>query len=422
LEDAGGVPTGGDLNRKANYEGAPIKPLGLTSWALAVFFTAALVAVGLFLTLTSYARRETVTGVLMPTAGAIEVSTVRAGLIRTVHVTEGQVVSVGASLITLSLDSDVEGGRGVGDLMSEAAIQQEVALKGQATARQSIAVQRGRDYEIRRDAAQEEITSLLKSRDLVTSQVAMALKLVEAGRPLQAKGYVSLFQMSQWEQALIQAQTQQNTIEQRISQGEAKLKQLSIEGGQLRAEAAEEESQFANSRAELKQKQATILGQRDVVIRAKISGRIAALRAKEGNVVQAGAVIATVLPKADGLQAELWAPSRAMAFLRPGQSVRLMYDAFPFQRFGTAQGRVSEISSAPVNPAALPIATDGKEGLYSVHVALNRQFVHADGKEWALKPGMRLTADIVLEKRLLLAWLFEPLLAANARAKDSAVK
>jgi membrane fusion protein len=56
-----------------------------------------------------------------------------------------------------------------------------------------------------------------------------------------------------------------------------------------------------------------------------------------------------------------------------------------------------------------------KEPVYRVDVKLDRQNVSALGKEIALRPGMLVSADILLERRTLLEWLFEPVLQLRGR-------
>lgn len=47
--------------------------------------------------------------------------------------------------------------------------------------------------------------------------------------------------------------------------------------------------------------------------------------------------------------------------------------------------------------------------LYRVQVKLDRQFVLAYGKDEPVKPGMALQADVLMDRRSLLEWVFEPL-------------
>ena len=48
-------------------------------------------------------------------------------------------------------------------------------------------------------------------------------------------------------------------------------------------------------------------------------------------------------------------------------------------------------------------------------VALEKQSVSALGQEFPLRPGMLVNADLLLEKRTLLEWIFEPVLQLKGR-------
>jgi membrane fusion protein len=50
-----------------------------------------------------------------------------------------------------------------------------------------------------------------------------------------------------------------------------------------------------------------------------------------------------------------------------------------------------------------------------VDVGLERQAVAALGQEYALRPGMAVNADLLLEKRTILEWIFEPVLQLKGR-------
>ena len=55
------------------------------------------------------------------------------------------------------------------------------------------------------------------------------------------------------------------------------------------------------------------------------------------------------------------------------------------------------------------------EPLYRITVSLDRQTVAAYGQEQALAAGMQLDADVLLERRTLIEWIFEPLLSLKSR-------
>jgi len=121
--------------------------------------------------------------------------------------------------------------------------------------------------------------------------------------------------------------------------------------------------------------------------------------------------------------AQLYAPSSAVGFVRPGQAVQLRYQAYPYQRFGQQKGQVLQVSRTPLAASelarlALPAALSQgptSEPLYRITVQLERQSVEAEGQEQALAVGMQLDADVLLERRRLIEWIFEPLLSLAHR-------
>jgi len=56
-----------------------------------------------------------------------------------------------------------------------------------------------------------------------------------------------------------------------------------------------------------------------------------------------------------------------------------------------------------------------KEPVYRIDVKLDRQYVSALGQDYALRPGMLVSADLLLERRTLLEWIFEPVMKLKDR-------
>jgi membrane fusion protein len=145
---------------------------------------------------------------------------------------------------------------------------------------------------------------------------------------------------------------------------------------------------------------------------------VAALLVEPGQTVAPGTTLATIIPAPAALEAHLYAPSRAIGFVREGQAVLLRYVAFPHQKFGAHLGRIAAIARNPLSPGELGFAPpDGsREPLYRIKVALPSQSVDAYGRAEPLQPGMLVEADIQLDRRVLLEWIFEPLLSLAGRA------
>jgi len=74
-----------------------------------------------------------------------------------------------------------------------------------------------------------------------------------------------------------------------------------------------------------------------------------------------------------------------------------------------------DVADAPLNPNELPIPIETKEQMYRVTVSLDQDYLTAYGRRFQVSPGMRLSADLVLDERNLLDWLLDPLHATRQR-------
>jgi membrane fusion protein len=155
-------------------------------------------------------------------------------------------------------------------------------------------------------------------------------------------------------------------------------------------------------------------------VRAPQDGVVTAVLADTGPAVTPGVALASLLPADARLQAHLFAPSSAVGFVRAHQSVQLRYQAFPYQKFGHQAGEVIQVARSPLQAAelaGLPLqgAAASGEPLYRITVSLDQQTVAAYGQAQALSPGMQLEADVLLDRRRLIEWLFEPVLGIASR-------
>ncbi len=148
---------------------------------------------------------------------------------------------------------------------------------------------------------------------------------------------------------------------------------------------------------------------------AAIGGTVGDLIINSGETVFPGRALLSLRPNNSDLIARLLVPSRAAGLIETGQAVKIQYDAFPYQRFGVFNGEVLEVSQGVRTPNEITVPVMIKEAFYLVDIKLESQTITAQGKDVLLKSGMQLKADIVLEERSLLEWLFEPLLSISGR-------
>jgi len=188
---------------------------------------------------------------------------------------------------------------------------------------------------------------------------------------------------------------------------------LSLAEGRARSQRSILEGQ----RAALDQEQLERNSAYRATVTAPRSGTIASLLAEPGQAVAPGVPLVSIVPDDSRLEAHLFAPSRAMGFVRAGQDVLLRYPAFPFQKFGAQRARVLAVSRSALPASELGIApADGaREPLYRIRVALQSQMISAYGRPEALQAGMQVEADVLLDRRRLVEWIFEPLISLAGR-------
>ena len=171
----------------------------------------------------------------------------------------------------------------------------------------------------------------------------------------------------------------------------------------------------------LEQEQIETASRRTNVIVAPQVGIVTAVGVSNGQWVNAGQTLAALHPRGVPLEANLYATSRVSGFVAPDQPVFIRYAAYPYQKFGLQSGKVAEVSESAFAPTDLPLAVQnqfarqGSEALYKIRVALDAQSIDTYGDSKPLKAGMALEGDIVQDRRTVLEWIFEPLIAIGKR-------
>jgi membrane fusion protein len=397
--------------KRGEWLGSIIVAAPMSRWLLTSLSLAVAAAILLFLFLGHYTRRETVAGQLVPSAGLLGVVAPGAGTITHLLVCDGQAVKAGDVLLIISGEQD---SAKLGD--THALVGQQLAaqrerlqedLSNQAqSARQQAGALRAKATLLRAQLAQ-----IAGQMDIQRQQVDSTRQMLERIRPLASKGYVSALQMQQQKAALLETQTQYKALvrqqldtRQQLDATQQQLAQLPLDDAARRNDTERQLATIAQSMAQNEM-------QRAVVLRAPRDGVVSTVLSKEGQMVGTGQPLLSILPAGAVLQAQLLVPSRAIGFIEPGSRVVLRYQAFAYQKFGQQYGRVADVSRSALTPSEVNalVGRQPREPLYQVKVTLDSQHVLAYGKPEPVKSGMALDADILMERRRLIEWVFEPL-------------
>lgn len=120
-----------------------------------------------------------------------------------------------------------------------------------------------------------------------------------------------------------------------------------------------------------------------------------------GAVVQEGDVLCQFACAGERLEAELSVPQSGVARLRTGLAVKLLYDAFPYQRYGARYGSVRWVSPGGKHGA--------DEETFRVLADVTDDSVTVGDERRPLLAGMGGTADVLVGRRTLISYAFEPI-------------
>jgi len=402
-----------------NRIGSPVSNTGTASWIIASFMVSAFAAVVIFLALAQFSRKETVVGQVVPAEGVVRVASLRAGTVKSLIGASDVLVTKGQPLFSLSYDPVLEGGVGLADGINKANDEQIFLNDRQGDNKEQQIIQSQLELKAKLAGQRATIVQLQGQRELQDARIDLLQKNLGAIRPLQEKHIVAELEVREREDALLQAKQSRLQLEQNIEEAENLIPQLIAQLNGLQQSLEETGVATRASRSQLEARRLTDLAQQSGDIVAQITGRLTSVTVKPGDLVSPNRTLALIVPESTKhvQQVNLWVPSRSVGFVSRGDQVRLMFDAFPFQTFGVGKGRVREISMAPILPSDVPVPIDAKEQVYRVVVELDSDTLPAYGRLWPLTPGMRLSADLVLEKKSLLSWMFDPLNAVRRRAE-----
>lgn len=415
------------LFRKEVLEARPDAGFGHVSMAPPISFTvwcvmAALVAGGIvaLLVFGQYTKRTRVVGITVPAAGVLKLTTPQPGIVIERRVEEGQPVHAGQVMFVLSSErmTDATGRhRGAQSAILEQLDGRRASLAEELARRVRLLDEQAASTSRRLAALMSEANHLRRELETQSAREASAAEQLARYEELARQNFVSPVTARQRRDELLEQTARRQALERTLLAVQREAGVVSSELRQLPLRAEQQQAELEREMASLQQDIVGAEAARTVVVTAPRDGLVTAIAAERGQTVGLQP-LATLLPRDSPLEAHLFAPSRSIGFVEAGQRVRVRYAAYPFQKFGQYDGEVVQVSRTALAPAELPpqLALPAHaEALYRITVRLALPHVMAYGRAQALAAGMQLEADVMQERRRLIEWVFEPLIALGRK-------
>ncbi len=143
-----------------------------------------------------------------------------------------------------------------------------------------------------------------------------------------------------------------------------------------------------------------------------------------GGVVAPAQTLAVIVPSHSNLEIEASLSNNDVGFVHAGQEAEIKVDTFNFTRYGLLHGRVLSVSPDAIaqdpqqhgagGPAAASsqgpaTAAKGQELVYAARVSLDQTQLQVDGRLVELTPGMAVTVEVKTGSRKIITYLLSPL-------------
>jgi hemolysin D len=366
------------------------------------------------------------------------------GVVKAIAVEEGQHVKAGDLLI--ELDSTATGadaanarqeltaarlevarlkvvlGLGDGTLLKappEGATREEFALalslaKSQsmeqehrlASLAQEIQRQKSNEASAKADAAKARETL-----PLVQERADMSRQMVEGG-------VISKMDYLRAEQELVDLQRGLDSAAAKVKEAKAAIASLDQQRQQVEAEFERDrmkELTEAETKAKSLAEELTKADQRKSLQRilSPVDGVVQQLQVHTiGGVAEAAKPLMQIVPEEAPVEIEAKILNKDIGFVHEGQPAVIKMEAFPFTRYGTLDGEVTEVSDDAIEDEKLGL-------LFTARIAVPNPKLLVDDKMLPLSPGMMASVEIKTGNRTMMEYVLSPVMkAANEAGRE----
>ena len=402
-------------NQRERLYGELILAQPVSYWLITIFLVAVTTAACWFLATGSYTKKEKVPGIIVPREGIVTVYPPQSGILTKLNISEGMIVGEYEELFSVLVDQRMPGGEYVGLKLIEQLDTQEINLNRKLAYEQERLSAALDANETRTRRSNKEIDQLKGLIGIQNETLEIALNTYRRMQKLSDENVIATVELEDYYKKYLEQKQQADSLAMRMDEAISSLEESILNIRTLEVNSKQEIADIENQLMELDKQRTQIEGQRQMVVTAPVAGRITTVTVNVGQRIDPAKPLFSIIPNDSDLLVNLYLPTRSIGFLEAGQSVNISYEAFPYQKFGTYSGKISQVAGSVIMPGEPGGGLTFQEPVYKVTAVLESQHVEAYGKEIPLRSGMTLSADVVLDKRSLFEWLLEPVYSLRGK-------
>lgn len=369
---------------------------------VSLLFGMALISLIIFGT---YERKIELPGYIFPEDGQVNIFSRLTGQIEYINITEQQYVKKGDSLFSISYERATPNGRSqerISDLIDKNGNSLNNDNKTIATRHNAQLQDLFRAMENKKKQIENIIGQINISKKSIDDRINMLARY----ETLVKEGYMSSILLTEKTNELNTARGAEENLKLQKLQLEKELFVLVGERNDSRQKFQIDTGLI--SRETIKNAKDAILSETSLheTFVAPVDGYVTGLMIKKGQYIDEKEIVLAIIPKNSKYLLEMNASSKDVAFIKENVNIKIMYDAFPYQKFGIHRGNIQTVSLA-----SLPKSNGQDKDIehYRIVATINEACIFAYGRCEKIKPGMKAKVLIPTEKRSIASWMFNPM-------------
>jgi membrane fusion protein len=262
---------------------------------------------------------------------------------------------------------------------------------------------------------EQRIDASNKAKETSLKRLALQAQIFKKKQTLHQNGYLSITDFLTAQEELLQYQEAIANLDKELAAIRLDLSQIQAQQQLLPDKQNLKQTEIQQKLSLLRAHKIELESQYEVIQKAPKGGIVTAIQSKIGSQISRNTPLLSIIPNDSLLELQLLLPSRSAGFVQNGDNVNIRFDAFPYQKFGIMKGIIIKVDKALILPSDQVLPLEIEQAMYRVTATLAEQSIMAYGKNFPLKVGMLVEADIILESRTLLEWLLDPIYALRGK-------
>nr|WP_279077884.1 HlyD family efflux transporter periplasmic adaptor subunit [Hafnia alvei] len=380
-----------------------------------LIFSMFFVCIFIYCCIVEYSETTLAQGVVINAKGDVQVRAKASGTILDIPIKEGQYVK--ANQILFSLSQDYGGKEGS---VIEYEAERYLAEKKRNELRISNMNKSIENLKKNLSAQILSIDAQIAASTIKASKIKELISNLnvtyDSYKSIVKKGYVSKNDLNQRKNDVLNAQLNLKLEESNILQLQSN-RNTAKDNAQYQIDDLMTQTLYLDNRnSEIDRTMAT-QGSKSMTMLAPTDGYVVAINFPPGKAISQDTEVVVVIrhDTTSPLEGYLYIPSSGAGRVKAGDNVKLRFDAWPVDKYGTVETKLEDFYPINIDTRSSLIPLQQGKTYYLARVKLPPSFTDPVHHKRLLLGGMTLNADILVDKRPLIALLLAPLERARQR-------